>query len=94
MKTTTFLLTALAALGVVAQRQCGSPEPTPEQIAEAKALFKTESALRLAGNATSRAADITVNTYFHVVATSQTRAGGYVTVSSSFASISQLRYIY
>lgn len=81
MKTTSFLLSALAAVGVIAQRQCGAPEPTTEQIESAKSLFKVESAARLAGNATSLAADITVNTYFHVVASARTTAGGYLTVN-------------
>lgn len=76
------LLVAAAAAGAFADRLCGTPEPTEAQIAEAKALYVKEQATRLAGNTTRQlaAADITVNTYFHVVASSQTTAGGYLSV--------------
>lgn len=76
------LLMAAAAAGVIAERACGTPEPTEAQIAMAKIFQAKEKETRLAGNTTraAAAADITVNTYFHVVASSRTTAGGYLTV--------------
>lgn len=73
-------LTGLAASHAVAQRVCGAPEPTEEEIAIAKSFYEVEKEARLAGNATSAAATIVVNTYFHVLATSNSAAGGYLTV--------------
>lgn len=74
------LLTALAACHAAAQRACGAPEPTEEEIAIAKSFYQIEKEARLAGNATSAAATIEVNTYFHVLATSTSASGGYLTV--------------
>lgn len=73
-------LAALAASHAVAQRACGAPEPTEEEIAIAKSFYQIEKEARLAGNATSAAATITVNTYFHVLAASSSASGGYLTV--------------
>lgn len=76
------VLLAAAAASVSAERACGAPEPTEAQIAQAKTFYAQEQELRAAGNTTraAAAADITVNTYFHVVATSKTTAGGYLSV--------------
>lgn len=78
------LLIATAAAGATAQRACGTTEPTEAQIAQAKIFQAQEKELRLAGNTTraAAAADITINTYFHVVASSRTTAGGYLSVST------------
>lgn len=73
-------LAALAATHAVAQRACGSPEPTEEQIAIAKSFYQVEKEARLAGNAVSAAATIAVNVYFHVLASSNSASGGYLTV--------------
>lgn len=75
------LLTALAASHAVAQRACGAPEPTEEDIAIAKAFYQVEKEAHLAGNATSAAATIEVNAYFHVLASSDSVSGGYLAVS-------------
>lgn len=79
------LLVTAAAAGAAAQRACGTTEPTEAQIAQAKIFQAQEKELRLAGNTTraAAAADITVNTYVHVVASSETTAGGYLSVSPS-----------
>lgn len=77
-------LTALAAAHAAAQRACGTPEPTEEEIAIAKSFYQIEKEARLAGNATSAAATIEVNTYFHVLATSTSASGGYLTVRRVF----------
>lgn len=61
-------------------RLCGTPEPTEKQIAASKAMLEKEKEMRAKGE--SRAlASFSVNTYFHVVASSRTVAGGYLTVS-------------
>lgn len=73
-------LAALAATHAAAQRACGAPEPTEEEIAIAKQFYQIEKEARLAGNATSAAATISVNVYFHVLATANSAAGGYLTV--------------
>ncbi|CCF40023.1 hypothetical protein CH063_10702 [Colletotrichum higginsianum] len=82
------VLAAVASAAVTGERGrlgCGTHEPTPEQIEIAKQLAEQEAA---AANATSgefslaAAATINVNTYFHVVASSQTVANGYITVSN------------
>ncbi|OBR06816.1 Metalloprotease [Colletotrichum higginsianum IMI 349063] len=79
------VLAAVASAAVTGERGrlgCGTHEPTPEQIEIAKQLAEQEAA---AANATSgefslaAAATINVNTYFHVVASSQTVANGYIT---------------
>lgn len=76
------VLLLAAAAGALAERACGTPEPTEAQIAQAKIFQAQEQEARLAGNTTrmAAAADITVNTYFHVVASSRTTAGGYLSV--------------
>lgn len=79
------VLLLAAAAGALAERACGTPEPTEAQIAQAKLFQAQEKEMRLAGNTTrlAAAADITVNTYFHVVASARTTAGGYLTVGGS-----------
>lgn len=79
MQARELLVLAMAAMGVVAER-CGAPEPTEAQLAQAKSFLAQEQEARLAGNLTTAAATIGVNVYFHVVASSQTAAGGYLTV--------------
>lgn len=74
------VLAALAAAHAVAERACGAPEPTEEEIAIAKSFYQIEKEARLAGNATSAAATIEVNAYFHVLASSNSASGGYLTV--------------
>lgn len=76
-------LTAIAASHAVAQRSCGTPQPTEEEIALAKTFYQIEREARLAGNAKSAAATIEVNVYFHVLATSTSASGGYLTVRAS-----------
>lgn len=78
----TIFLTALAAYQAAAQRACGTAEPTEEEIAIAKQFYQIEQEARLAGNATSALATIDVNVYFHVLATSTSASGGYLTVSA------------
>ncbi|KAK7697702.1 hypothetical protein SLS64_013258 [Diaporthe eres] len=84
------LLTALAASHAVAQRACGAPEPTDEEIAISKSFYQVEKAARLAGNATSAAATIEVNTYFHVLATSTSASGGYLTSAQISSQLSAM----
>ncbi|POS71985.1 metalloprotease [Diaporthe helianthi] len=83
----TIFLTAIAASHAVAQRICGTPDPTEEEIALAKSFYQVEKAARLAGNAVSAAATIEVNVYFHVLATSTSASGGYLTTSQISAQL-------
>jgi len=83
MQLKAFFLAAIAASQAIAQRACGAPEPTEEEIAIAKSFYQVEKEARLAGNAVSAAATISVNVYFHVLATSTSASGGYLTVRAS-----------
>lgn len=58
---------------------CGAPEPDPEHIEISKQFAVQEAAALAAGNF-SAMATITVDTYFHVVASSTSLSGGYLTV--------------
>ncbi|KAH6689802.1 metalloprotease [Plectosphaerella plurivora] len=75
MQITAFFVAALAS-GVSAKFGCGSAEPDAEHRAFSKLLGVQEE--RRGGNFTERA-PISVGVYFHVVASSQTVAGGYLT---------------
>ncbi|KAI1372776.1 Metalloprotease [Hypoxylon crocopeplum] len=59
-------------------RLCGTPEPTEAQIAASKAMLAKEREQRAKGEFNALAS-ITVNTYFHVVASSTSISGGYLT---------------
>ncbi|KAH8896425.1 metalloprotease, partial [Thozetella sp. PMI_491] len=83
MQLKSLVFAALAAT-VSAQRRCGAPSPTEEQVAQAKAFAVQEAAARVAGNVTARAT-INVNVYFHVLATSTSVSGGYLS-SATLAS--------
>ncbi|KAF4829544.1 Extracellular metalloprotease [Colletotrichum siamense] len=79
MQFKTLVLSALAvASGAFAQRSCGTPSPSEEQIEVAERLMLKEENARVAGNST-RLAPINVNVYWHVIARSQTVANGYLT---------------
>ncbi|KAI0135869.1 Metalloprotease [Daldinia grandis] len=59
-------------------RRCGTPEPTEAQIAASQAMLAKEREMRAKGE--SRALrSISVNTYFHVVASSTSIGDGYIT---------------
>ncbi|RYP89646.1 hypothetical protein DL770_004224 [Monosporascus sp. CRB-9-2] len=75
------LFLGLAASGAVAQRACGAPAPTEEQIEIAQQFAVTEAADRVAGNS-SRLAPINVNVYFHVLASSNSESGGYLSATT------------
>ncbi|KAK1574777.1 extracellular metalloprotease [Colletotrichum navitas] len=78
MQFKTLLVSALAAASAaLAQRSCGTPSPTEEQTEVAQRLQFNEENARVAGNAT-RLAPITVNVYWHVIATSSSVSGGYL----------------
>ncbi|KAH7361605.1 extracellular metalloprotease [Plectosphaerella cucumerina] len=71
------LVSVLLALGASAQRfGCGTAEPDAEHIGMSKVLAAQEA--RQDFNLTERAT-INVGVYFHVVASAQTAAGGWVT---------------
>ncbi|TPX08811.1 uncharacterized protein E0L32_009751 [Thyridium curvatum] len=69
----------LLALGASAQQfGCGTADPDSEHIGMSKVLAAQEARRGGSGNLTERAT-INVGVYFHVVAQSQTVAGGYLT---------------
>ncbi|KAJ2990180.1 hypothetical protein NUW58_g3083 [Xylaria curta] len=70
------LATASAQLNVT--RLCGTPDPTPQQMAETRAMLEKER-IALAKGEQRIQAGFTVNTYFHVVASSNSASGGYLT---------------
>ncbi|KAI0883098.1 Metalloprotease [Annulohypoxylon maeteangense] len=61
-------------------RLCGTPDPTPEQMAASEVMLQKEREMRVNGNFRALAS-ITVNTYFHVVAASTSVADGYLTAT-------------
>lgn len=74
---------ALAASGVVADKmRCGFVDPSQEDMAIAQHLFEKEEQTRLAGNETMSIQATNVKVYFHVLATSQSVSGGYLSVRS------------
>lgn len=82
MQIKTALIAGLAATRAAAQRTCGAPSPTAEQIEVSKHFAAQEEAARVAGNSTStQRASINVNVYFHVLASSNSASGGYLSVS-------------
>lgn len=60
-------------------RLCGTPHPTEQQMAESRAMLEKER-IALAKGEGRALAGFTVNTYFHVVASSNSLSGGYLTV--------------
>ncbi|KAI1469882.1 Metalloprotease [Daldinia caldariorum] len=59
-------------------RLCGTPEPTEAQIAASQALLANERTMRAKGELRALRS-FSVNTYFHVVASSTSLADGYLT---------------
>ncbi|GKT56254.1 metalloprotease 1 [Colletotrichum tofieldiae] len=76
-------LAAMASAAVTGERGrfgCGTHDPSPEHIEISKKLAEEEAANATSGNfRLAAAATINVPTYFHVVASSQTVANGYIT---------------
>ncbi|KAJ0162888.1 Extracellular metalloprotease [Colletotrichum tanaceti] len=84
------LVSALVAASTAfAQRSCGTPHPTEEEVEFAQRLQLKEDNARVEGNAT-RLAPITVNVYWHVIATSTSVSGGYLTQASLNAQLDVL----
>lgn len=71
----------LAASGALAIRTCGTPEPTDNQTEVASTFMVLENDAAESGNLTRRAA-ININVYWHVIATSTSVSGGYLTQST------------
>ncbi|KAI0407426.1 metalloprotease [Xylaria palmicola] len=71
-------LLATASAQFNSTRLCGTPDPTPQQMAESRALLEKER-IALAKGESRALAGFTVNTYFHVVASSTALSGGYLT---------------
>ncbi|KAI1272208.1 metalloprotease [Xylaria sp. FL0933] len=72
------LATASAEFTFNTTRLCGTPEPTEQQLAETRAMLEKERIALAKGEARVQAG-FTVNTYFHVVASSTSLSGGYLT---------------
>lgn len=74
-----FLATASASWSFNTTRLCGTPDPTAQQMAESLAMLEKER-IALAKGEVKRQSGFTVKTYFHVVASSNSASGGYLTV--------------
>ncbi|KAI1108550.1 metalloprotease [Nemania sp. NC0429] len=72
------LLATASAAKFNTTRLCGTPDPTPQQFAESQAMLAKER-LALSKGESRALAGFTVNTYFHVVASSNSLSGGYLT---------------
>ncbi|ORY56354.1 uncharacterized protein BCR38DRAFT_355844 [Pseudomassariella vexata] len=81
MQFKSLLLGALAATSALAYRACGAPDPTEDQMEVAHSFSIQEEAARIAGNVTKRA-DINVKVYFHVLASSTSVSGGYISAAT------------
>lgn len=80
MQIKSLFLAAFAASTAFAQAEvCGTKEPTEEQILIAQNFQLQEEAARIEGNVSIQAT-IAVKVYFHVLATSTSVSGGYLTV--------------
>lgn len=75
--TSALLATASAQFNTT--RLCGTPDPTAQQMAESRAMLEKER-IALSKGENRALAGFTVNTYFHVVASSTSATGGYLTV--------------
>ncbi|KAI0965278.1 metalloprotease [Xylaria arbuscula] len=71
-------LLATASASFNSTRLCGTPEPTEQQLAQSRAMLELERIALSKGEARARAG-FTVNAYFHVVASSTSLSGGYLT---------------
>ena len=85
MHLSTFLLpafcTALASAAATPRPfSCGTHEPSPEHVKISQKFAQQEAEFAASGNF-SILATINVDVYFHVVASSTSLSGGYVTVS-------------
>ncbi|TGJ76147.1 hypothetical protein E0Z10_g10920 [Xylaria hypoxylon] len=72
-------LLATASAQFNATRLCGTPEPTNQQKAESRAMLEIERIALARGESSRALAGFTINTYFHVVASSTALSGGYLT---------------
>ncbi|KAL6705994.1 hypothetical protein ACN47E_006096 [Coniothyrium glycines] len=80
MKLSSIFSLSVAVSGATAQRSCGTPTPTEEQIQIAQNMQILEAQALLDSNSTRiAAASINVNIYWHVTANSSTVSGGYLT---------------
>ncbi|KAK4121223.1 metalloprotease [Parathielavia appendiculata] len=97
----TFAFTALAAhsaLAVPAKPSgrgfgCGAPEPDAEHIKISQKFAEKEAAFAASGNFSIQAVT-TVDTYFHVVASSTSLSGGYLTDAMLTAQLNALNEAY
>jgi len=76
------LLFSLLASSATARRSCGTPNATEEQIQIAQNLEILESEAGFGESSLAAAASINIKVYWHVTATSNSVAGGYLTQAS------------
>merc|ERR1712029_316509 len=76
------LLLSLLASSATAQRSCGTPNATEEQLQIAQNLQILESEASFGESSLAAAATINIKVYWHVTATDKTVAGGYMTQSA------------
>ncbi|KAH7155804.1 metalloprotease [Dactylonectria estremocensis] len=74
-----FFLTLLAASSAIAARTCGAPEPSEEQDEISAEFMQREAVARKLQITTRQVSSIQVKVYWHVLATSSSVSGGYLT---------------
>ncbi|KAL2130453.1 hypothetical protein VTI74DRAFT_6382 [Chaetomium olivicolor] len=100
MRLTSLALVAIAAQGAFARPKpvergfkCGAPEPDEEHIKISQGFAAKEAHVFAAGNFTAQAVT-TVDVYFHVVASSTSISGGYLTDAMLNAQLDALNSAY
>lgn len=94
MHFTTLFLSALAISGIAAKRSCGAPKLTKEQKVIAQNFSIHEAEAERAGKRVERRANIVVDLKYHVVSTSNTASGGYLTQNQLNAQTQALNNAY
>ncbi|KAF2018239.1 extracellular metalloprotease [Aaosphaeria arxii CBS 175.79] len=99
MQFKTIIFSLLAASTVAAKRNCGTPSPSGEQTLLAQNLLLDEQAQLQAGNSSRLASvaaveSITINVYWHVIASARNVNGGYLAQETLDAQLSVLNDAY
>lgn len=89
------LITALlAASSTLGRRTCGTPPPTDEQNEVAKSFMQQESQARTLSLVSRATTSFTVKVYWHVLATSNSVSGGYLTQATLNSQLAVLNKAY
>jgi hypothetical protein len=89
-----FFTALLAATGALGRRTCGTPPPTDEQNEVAESFMVEESHARALGLSARATTSITIKVYWHVLATSSSVSGGYLTQATLNSQLAVLNKAY